>query len=335
MELSIVIVNWNTCELLVRCLRSIFISVKNLPFEVTVVDNASRDGSVEMVQKCFPTVQLIANIENSGLINGYNQGIRASQGKYVLLLNSDTEMLQSTINDLITFIDGHPEAGAAGPMILNPDGSRQASGGNYNTPSTLFLSSSGLLITILSRQSWLGRRLRARMDFSSVKPVGWLSTACFIVRREVIDQVGLMDNQYILYCLDSDWGYRITHAGWKIYYVPHIQVIHYGGRSIRNITRVNLYNYAMDINYWDNYRFMEKFWGNGRKRLGKLAVIGGALIQMIGWMVVHLFKVGQSWQLALQEIELCQRIIRTTLFGPVQKMPWMRKVSSDTETVTS
>jgi len=332
MDVSIVIVNWNTREWLARCLRSICTStIWKLSFEVFVVDNDSKDGSAEMVRRSFPAVRLIANAENTGFINGCNQGMQASQARYVLLLNSDTEMLPSAINDLVAFMDEHPEAGAAGPMILNPDGSRQASGGDYNTPLTLFLSSSGLLMTILSRQSRLGRCIRAQMDFSSVKPVGWLSNACLIVRREVIKQVGLLDNQYVIYCSDCDWGYRIAHAGWKIYYAPHIRVIHYGGCSIRNITKVNLHNYAMDMNYWDNYRFMEKFWGKGRKRMGKLAVLGGALIQMTGWMVVRLFKVGRSWQLAPQEIELCQHIIRTTLLGPVQEMPWMRKVSSGNE----
>jgi len=323
MDVSIVIVNWNTREWLTRCLRSIFASIKDLSCEVLVVDNDSKDGSTEMIQRSFPAVRLLANTKNTGFINGCNQGIQASQGRYVLLLNSDTEILPAAIHDLVAFMDRYPEAGAAGPMLLNPDGSRQASGGDYNTPLTLFLSSSGLLMTILSKQSRLGSWIRAQMDFSSVKPVGWLSNACLIVRREVIEQVGLQDNHYVLYCSDSDWGYRIVHASWKIYYVPYVQVIHYGGCSIRNITEVNLYNYAMDINYWDNYRFMEKFWGKSRKWMAKLAVIGGTLIQMIGWMMVHLFKVGQSWPLAPQEIELCKRIIGTTLSGSVQTMPWM------------
>lgn len=227
MDLSIIVVNWNTRELLAQCLQSVYDTVQDVDFEILVVDNASADGSAEMVRCSFPQVRLIGNERNVGFVRANNQAIRVSQGRYILLLNSDTVLLPGALSQMVHFMDCHSDAGAAGPKLINPDHSFQASYADFPTLLKESLIAFGLGRWLYgpycpSPPPYPGERARA---------VDWVAGACLMVRREVVDTVGPLDEDYWMYSEETDWCYRIRRAGWRVYYLPEIEIIHLGGAS--------------------------------------------------------------------------------------------------------
>jgi len=206
MDLSIIILNYNNSELLKKCLASVFNPVRKISFEVVVVDNASTDDPLIMIKRDFPPVKVIVNSENLGFSKANNQGISQSSGKYCLLLNNDTIVKPGAFEVLAEFMERHPSCGACGPKLLNEDGSLQRQGG-------LFGSS-----------FW---------NASEPKRAQFLTGACLMVRREVINKIGLLDENLYFYNEDLDWCRRIKKAGWEIYYVPAAGVIHLGGYSTK------------------------------------------------------------------------------------------------------
>lgn len=228
--LSVVIVNWNVRDLLARALESIRSSwPAPESIEVIVVDNASQDGSADMVRSAFPAVHLIASGQNRGFTGGNNLGIRAATGEYVLLLNPDTEIVADALGTMVTYLQEHPDVALVGPKLLDPDGSPQSSRRRFPSLSVLFLESTWL-------QSLLPRRRLQQyyvddVEDSGIQDVDWVTGAAMMVRREVIETVGLLDEGFFMYCEELDWCRRIRSAGWRIVYVPAAQVIHYGGKS--------------------------------------------------------------------------------------------------------
>jgi N-acetylglucosaminyl-diphospho-decaprenol L-rhamnosyltransferase len=220
-DVSIVIVNWNGGELLARCLDSLR-PRGELAAEVIVIDNASSDGSAALGTWPGGEIQLILNGENVGFARACNQGIRRGGGRYVLLLNPDARLVAGALEALVAFMDAHPEAGAAGPTLLNPDGSLQPSGGQLPGLRRL-LAIHPLLVRALRVPD---DRLRRR-DFGHVAAVEEASGACLIVRRAAVDAVGLLDERFFLYYEDVDWCRRLGEHGWKIYYVPQARVVHH------------------------------------------------------------------------------------------------------------
>ena len=230
MYLSIVIVNWNTRELLANCLTSICNSPPGFPFGVTVVDNASSDGSAEMVRNQFPEVQLLANRENAGFAKATNQGIDLSNAEYILLLNPDTVVLADALQVLVDFLDAHPEAGAAGSRVLNPDGSLQTS--CYVTPT---LGREFVRLFHLERIFPESSYRMERWDTGVSRRVEIIQGDCLLLRKAALDQVGLLDEEFFIYSEDVDLCHRLQQASWKLYWVPQAQVIHYGGQSTRQV----------------------------------------------------------------------------------------------------
>jgi len=232
-KLSIIIVNYNTQKLLRNCLKSVFEKIKGVQLEVWVVDNNSSDGSLEMVKNEFPEVKIIPNKENVGFAKANNQAIKESKGKYILLLNPDTFILDTNFNELLKFMEGHPEAGSCGPLVLNKDGTmqRQCKRG-FPTFWNSFAYYSGLWKLFLKSQWWRenfgGYFLLNKAD-NQICEADCLSGAIMIVRRELLEKVGLMCEDYIMYWEDIDWCFRIKKAGWKIYYIPLTKIVHYGG----------------------------------------------------------------------------------------------------------
>lgn len=226
MELSIVIVNWNTRELLAKCLESIRSCPPVGEYEVWVVDNASTDASVEMVREQFPEVRLIDNDQNMGFARANNQAIGQSRGRYVLLLNPDTEVKQGALEKLVKFMDTHPQAGAAGARLLNSDGSLQIS--CHPMPT-------------LSREFWRMFYLDAVWPYASYsmekwsldqpRDVGVLMGACIILPRQLLELIGLMDKDYFMYSEEVDLCYRVQKLGRRIYWLPQAEVIHHRGKS--------------------------------------------------------------------------------------------------------
>jgi hypothetical protein len=233
MDLSVVIVSWNTRELLHRCLQSIFATAGELAMEVWVVDNASTDGSASMIREHFPQVLSIENHENVGFARGNNQAIRLSHGRYVLLLNSDTEVQTSALKNLIDALESHPAAGAAGPKMLNPDETFQSSYGSL--PSVWSEIFGPYLLDFLTKP-WgrIGARLATpdHLDGACTN-TDRVSFACTLIRREALQTTGLLDETYAFYSEDYDWFKRAHDAGWQILFCPSAQVMHHWGASSR------------------------------------------------------------------------------------------------------
>ena len=282
-DLSIVIVNWNTRELLADCLESIFENVHDLAYEVLVVDNASSDGSADMVRRRFPQARLIENEQNVGFARANNQAIRCSMGRYVLLLNSDTLTLPDSFLDMCRFLDAHPHVGIVGGTLLNPDGSFQASYADF--PS---LVSEAFLITGLSRVVY-SRYFPSHppSENSLPKSVDWVGGACLMARRSAIEEVGLLDEDYFMYSEEMDWCYRMKRRGWEVYYLPTARVIHVQGQSIRQAPyKQRVYLYSSKI------RFFRKHYGLLTVTCLRAIVTAASLARAAYWLSLGLCKTG-------------------------------------------
>jgi GT2 family glycosyltransferase len=231
---SVVIVNWNTRETLRDCLRTVYEQTRDVEFEVIVIDNASTDGSADMVRTAFPRTLLRVNSTNRGFAAANNQGMEAAQGCYILLLNSDTLVLDGAIDRMVRFAEAHPEAAATACRVLNSDRTRQPT--CFQFPSALNLLIAALYLNKLFPRSRLWGRERMTwwdgLDTRAVEVV----TGCFIlVRRDVIDQVGVLDESYFMYGEEADWCYRFRQAGWKVLFTPDAQIVHLGGASSAHV----------------------------------------------------------------------------------------------------
>jgi len=236
MDVSIIIVAWNVRKLLYDCLKSVYDQTKGVDFEVIYVDNASKDGSVEMVTKEFPEVKVIRNEENKGFIKANNQGIEVAQGRYVLLLNSDTIVLDNAITKTVKFADEHPKAAVVGCRVLNPDYTIQLTCFMYPSLLNMFLAAT-YLYKIFPKSRLFGREYMTWWDFNNVREVQTIAGCYSLVRMEAIKQVGLMDELYFVYSDDPDWCYRFRKSGWKIMFTPDAQIIHYGGQNTKQMAR--------------------------------------------------------------------------------------------------
>lgn len=231
-ELSIVILNWNVGGLLAACLRSLPLASSEWwgHSEVIVVDNASADGSAQMVERDFPGVRLIVMPRNIGFAAGNNRGIQAARGRYILLLNPDTVAQPGSICALADYMQEHSETGVAGPRLLNPDGTLQPSRRRFPTLATAFVESTPL-------QRWLGDTGPIRRFYMLDRPEGetqqvdWLSGAALLCRRGALTQVGLLDPGYFMFSEEVDLCKRMKDAGWGVVYLPDAEITHYGGGS--------------------------------------------------------------------------------------------------------
>ena len=228
-DLSIIIVSWNVQDLLRQCLASVDAGRGNLELEVIVVENASSDGSAEMVAADFPWVELILQKENVGFTRGNNQGIARATGRYLLLLNPDTKVLGQALIQMVDWMDSEATVGALGPQLLFPDGSVQSSRRRFPTLATGFFESTWLQ-SIAPRSITRHSYVMDRPD-DAVTEVDWVMGACLMVRREACEQVGPLDEGYFMYSEEMEWQRRIKDAGWRVIYYPPAQVVHHEGKS--------------------------------------------------------------------------------------------------------
>ena len=232
-DVTVVIPSYNTRDLMEQALRTVMEAAVGMEIEIVVVDNASRDGSADMVEEKFPQVELIRNEKNVGFAAANNVAFERARGRYVLLLNSDTVVRPDTLKCLAQFLDECPEAGAAGCKILNPDGTLQLeSRRGFPTPAAAVWKLTGMS-RLFPNSPRFARYNLTYLDPEEVSEVDALSGSCMMVRREVIEQVGRLDEAYFMYGEDLDWCYRMRQAGWQIYYVPHTAIIHFRGQSGR------------------------------------------------------------------------------------------------------
>ncbi|MEA3397137.1 MAG: glycosyltransferase family 2 protein [Chloroflexota bacterium] len=232
--LSVIIVSWNVRELLRRALASLYASWGDRPgLEIIVVDNDSDDDSVAMLRAEFPQVQVIANSDNRGFTVGNNQGLTCAHGDFLLLLNPDTEVEGEALWQLLDYANNHPRVGMLGPRLLNPDGSTQSSRRRFPTLPVLFLESTWLQ-GLLPRRVLRSYYAQEHPD-AAVQTVDWITGAAMLTRREVVAQVGGLDEGFFMYSEELDWCRRIKEAGWKIVYYPEARIVHHEGKSSEQV----------------------------------------------------------------------------------------------------
>ncbi|MEN8207620.1 MAG: glycosyltransferase family 2 protein [Candidatus Fermentibacteria bacterium] len=247
-KLSILIVNYNGGEMLLDCLESISATVETAPFEVIVVDNNSQDGSMSAVREKYPEVQCIENDFNNWFTGGINQAIEASRGEYLLCLNPDTVCRENGIDELVSYLDGNPEAGLAAPRLLNGDGSLQPSCRNYLKSRYLLLRH--ILPWRRLPNSWRKKAVLEYWDHDETIRSDWIIGACVMVRRETVEEVGLKDEGFPMFHEETDWCYRMDKAGWGVWFVHTAEITHFGSQSA--------------IKYWGGGLILEFYKGKHR-----------------------------------------------------------------------
>lgn len=301
MDLSIIIVNWNTKKLLENCLQAVgddLLNAADLETETFVVDNASTDGSAEMIRGRFPWVKLLENGQNIGFAGGNNLAFGQCSGRYILLLNPDTEIRPGGLKTLIDFMETHPEAGAAGARLLNSDGSLQQS--CYRSPTP-------------GRELWLLFHLdkvfpdyvtynMAKWDANLPRPVEVLKGACILLRREAIGPAQIFDETYFMYSEEVDLCHQIHRAGWSLHWVPQAQVVHHEGQSTRQAAAsMFLHLYRAKLLYF------RKNGGQWTARFYKIVLLAAALARLsispLAWLERppsrrrHLALANRYWEL--------------------------------------
>jgi hypothetical protein len=268
MDLAIIIVSYNTRDMLRACLNSLSAAAEGLRYAIFVVDNASVDGSAEMVRQEFPNVDLTINPANLGFARGNNLAIARANARYVLLLNPDTEPEPGSLTQLVRFMDAHPEAGACGPKLLNSDGTVQPNGAKFPCLLREFLGVTGLrrlAMPLYERKMGYGRE-----DFDVLCEVDQVSGACLLVRSEVVRQVGPLDERFFMYYEEIEWCRRIKQAGWKVYYVPEARVVHHWMGSARQVSKqMTAQLFKSQLLYY-------------QKTSGPLTVLGIRMVMAIG-----------------------------------------------------
>lgn len=268
-RLSIVFCNYNTRDELANCIASIQAKPGDAPVEIIVVDNASSDGSAQMVRERFPAVTLIANAENRFFARANNQGIAVAQGDYVCLLNADIELTDGVLSRWIEYMDANPDVGALGCKMVYPGGEVQRNCARFSQWGDLLLTYTvvGVLLPGLRR-----RRERGLWyddwDRGSAREVDVIPNSCTVIRREVLDQVGGLDERFNLYFTEEDWCRRAKWAGWSMNYIPDAVVVHTEGASTSKAAKL-----ARRMYYRDMLVFSRKYFGWVRTGLLALALL--------------------------------------------------------------
>jgi GT2 family glycosyltransferase len=226
MDLSIIIVNWNTKDLLLQCLESVYQITKRIEMEIFVVDNGSGDGSVLAAKEGFPEVNFIQNQTNLGFAKANNQALSLAKGRYLLLLNPDTQIKIGATERMLSFMEDHSEVGVIGPQLLHLDGSKQNSIANFPSLATELLNKSFLRWLFPKKYPGKERSYGEPLEVDSV--IG----ACMMVRGDAMAQVGLLDEDYFLFLEETDWCCRMKKAGWKIYHIPQAEIYHFQGKGV-------------------------------------------------------------------------------------------------------
>ena len=230
-DLSICIVTLNAGKFLQDCLDSIYSNSFNSEFEIIVVDQNSDDGTVEIIRKRFPDVELIQTCGNEGFTRPMNLAMETARGSYVALLNPDTLVHPGAFDQLCDFLIINPEIGIVGPKVLNPDGSLQAPCRRGDARPWAVISYFTGLSSLLPTKAIFNGYLLSHLDEDQVAPVDGVSGSCMVVRREVIETIGYLDELFFAYQEDADYCLRARNAGWQVYYFPEAQITHYGGQG--------------------------------------------------------------------------------------------------------
>ncbi len=297
-DISVIIVNWNTRELLRNCLESVYRTLWNgISFEIFVVDNGSTDGSGEMVRRDFSAVRLIENEMNRGFAAANNQALTAMSGRYALLLNSDAVLAGNAVPELFQFMETCPEAGMACGQLLNADGSNQNSIAPFPTLLTLAVNLS--LLEYLFPKRYPSKRYRHDAPIEIESGVG----ACLILRRKALDQVGLFDERYFFFFEETDLAMSMRRAGWKIFHVPTARIYHYQGQSIGRNENARIQFYRA------RYQFLKKWKSPVYCRSARIVILARLIVNWLSTTLAVLATLGFISPL-LDRWRIYSRIIR-------------------------
>jgi GT2 family glycosyltransferase len=273
-DLSFILVNWNTKELIVEALRSIMDTVHGYEYETFLVDNGSKDGSPTTVRATFPQVKLILNDTNQGFARAVNQALNRAEGRYILLLNSDARLREGTVQALVAFMEDNADVGIAGGQLINADGSLQNSIAPFPSLATELLNRR-LLRTLFPRQ-YPGKEREYPFPIDVDSLVG----ACIIVSREAIDDVGNLDEGYFFFMEETDWCLRMREKGWRVSFVPHARILHLQGASAAMAKAEAKIEF-----YRSRYRLFIKWQGRTNMILLKL----GLMLRLVGEVAANSF----------------------------------------------
>jgi GT2 family glycosyltransferase len=283
MDLSVIIVNFNTASLLKECLNSIEETRGNIYLEILVVDNNSMDESVEMVKRDFPQVRLIANSENIGFAQGVNPALNLAKGRYFLLLNPDAKVLPGVMKGLIDFMDRNKEVALSGVQLLNPDGTKQNSIANFPTLTQELFNKSLLRILFPQKYPSKYREFKSPIEVESV--IG----ACMIVRPEAVKQAGELDPKYFLFLEETDWCFQMKKKGWKICHLPQFKAYHKQGQSLIDLKSKGRIEY-----YRSYYRFFKKNYNRASYFFLRAVVFIKTLINLSSNLLALIFTLGSK-----------------------------------------
>ena len=276
--LSVIIVNFNTRELIRRCLETIFHDGGNVDLEVIVVDNGSTDGSAGMIRQEFPSVKMLSNRENLGFAAGNNRGIQAASGRYILLLNSDTEILDGALEKAVAFMERTPLAGIAGCRLLNRDGTLQPSCRSFPSIGNLF-SEAFFLYRAFPRSAFFGKYYMSFFDYKSTREVDVVMGAFMMIRKEVFDDVGMLDASYFMYTEETEFCLRARRRGHRAYFTPDARVIHLGGGAVRDEDR-----YIRQV-HESQFQFLRSSFHGLRKPIALMLKAVGIALRVIVYSV--------------------------------------------------
>lgn len=283
-DLTIIIVSWNCKPYLVDCIRSIDAAGSAYACSVIVVDNNSADGTVEMLQRDFSNVRLLANAHNAGFAAANNQAMNLAQSRYMMLLNPDTILHRGALDELVRFMDGHPTVWVAGPLLLNKGGSVQHSGVRF--PSTWnILCEMFFLDRLFPRSKAFGRHKELYADTSIPRSVDYVRGACLIVRASVLNAVGGLDERFFMYFEETDWCYRIAQAGGKVYVCPAAKVVHFGGDEIGHYDERKLVHYHKSL-----LLFYQKYYTLYNAAVLRFVLALRSLIRIGVWSITGLVR---------------------------------------------
>lgn len=318
-RLSITIVNTNNRAFLEACLSSLYAVDHGTDFEVILVDNASTDGSAQAVKSQFPDVHVITNPYRRGFAANHNQAIRASRGEYILVLNEDTIVRPGALATMTEFLDDHPDVGAVGCRLENPDGSLQRS--CYRFPSPFRALCENLLLvaafpgakTIGDYRDW---------PHDSVRYVDFVTGAAIMVRRLAIESIGLLDERFFLYAEESDWCLRMWRSGWKVAFTPLGTIVHYGGQSSVAMKDRQFCEFNRS-----HVKFFRKHYGLAGAAVQRAAMILGSVLRLVIWAVLSAIGGGRREQ-ARANVRKWRRELRWWLgLGPRQGLAELAEAS--------
>jgi GT2 family glycosyltransferase len=314
MDLSICILTRNQPDLLPRCVASCLAEIERegIASEIIVIDNASCDGSPQKVANLSPLVRLIRNEENLGFSEANNIGIRASQGKYILILNDDTEFRPGALGLMVRVMDADPRVAAVGPKFLNPDGSFQRGNAPKRFPRLCGMVSELLNLDFILEKSPLTRDLLTnRRDEKRGGDADQIDGACLLARREALDAVSLFDEGFYFFFEDTDLCYRLKKAGWLLWYSPEAQITHYGAASFNKVMR----SQRSAMFFEGMIRFFRKHSSPGRFLLFKLTLAFTLCLRMplaVLFSMSPLGRVRRRWK---GTVPIYSKLLRRLLFA--------------------